>query len=117
MAQCGHETLSPYSLLNHVIGICLHTFFLTPYFAWRATHRSLHVCTHLSYYFVVNAGVIDPRLQKGTNNLARDETYHPWTRKDWKLPDAAHATKMDYKELIEETPLYTLSKLVFRQFM
>ncbi|KAM5539758.1 hypothetical protein V8D89_006571 [Ganoderma adspersum] len=94
--ECGHETLSPYSLLNHVIGICLHTFFLTPYFAWRATHRSHH---------------------KGTNNLARDETYHPWTRKDWKLPDAAHTTKMDYKELIEETPLYTLSKLVFRQFI
>ena len=39
------------------------------------------------------------------------------TRKDLKLPDAAHATKFDYNELIEETPAYTLFKMVIRQFL
>ena len=56
-------------------------------------------------------------LQKGTNHLGRDETYHPFTRTDLKLPDAAHATKIDYKELIEETPAFTLFKMVIRQFL
>ena len=40
------------------------------------------------------------------------------SRSDFKkLPDAAHATKMDYKEIIEETPMYTLFKMVIRQFL
>ncbi|KAI0633978.1 fatty acid desaturase-domain-containing protein [Trametes polyzona] len=94
--ECGHDALSPYTWVNVVLGMALHTWVLTPYFAWRITHRSHH---------------------KGTNNLARDETYHPFTRTDLKLPDAAHATPMDYKELIEETPLYTLFKMVIRQFL
>ena len=55
--------------------------------------------------------------QKGTNSLERDETYHPVTRKDLNLPDADHATQMDYMEIIEETPLYTLFKMVIRQFL
>lgn len=55
--------------------------------------------------------------QKGTNHLGRDETYHPMTRKDFNLPDPAHATKMDYKEILEETPAFTLFKMVIRQFL
>ncbi|KAI0717854.1 fatty acid desaturase-domain-containing protein [Cerioporus squamosus] len=95
--ECGHDALSPYAWVNSVCGMGLHTFVLTPYFAWRLTHRAHH---------------------KGTNHLARDETYHPMSRSDFKkLPDAAYATKMDYKELLEETPLYTLFKMVIRQFL
>ncbi|OJT09189.1 Delta(12) fatty acid desaturase [Trametes pubescens] len=94
--SCGHDALSPHAWVNVVLGMGLHTFVLTPYFAWRITHRSHH---------------------KGANNLARDETYHPFTRTDLKLPDAAVATPMDYKELIEETPLFTLFKMVIRQFL
>lgn len=60
---------------------------------------------------------VDILRQKGANNLARDETYHPFTRTDLKLPDAESATPMDYKELIEETPLFTLFKMVIRQFL
>lgn len=57
-------------------------------------------------------------MQKGTNHLSRDETYHPMTRPDFKgLPDPAHATKMDYKEILEETPGFTLFKMVIRQFL
>ncbi|KAI8972410.1 fatty acid desaturase-domain-containing protein [Trametes punicea] len=94
--ECGHDALSPSSWLNTVLGVGLHTWVLTPYFAWRITHRSHH---------------------KGTNNLARDETYHPITREDLKLPEASRATPIDYKHMIEETPLYTLFKMVIRQFL
>lgn len=59
----------------------------------------------------------DAALQKGTNNLDRDETYHPQTREELNLPPEHVATPMDYKELIEETPLYTLWKMVIRQFL
>ncbi|KAI0640444.1 fatty acid desaturase-domain-containing protein [Trametes meyenii] len=94
--ECGHDALSQYPWVNIILGMGLHTWVLTPYFAWRVTHRSHH---------------------KGANNLARDETYHPFTRADLKLPDANVATPMDYKELIEETPLFTLFKMVIRQFL
>ncbi|CAK5266263.1 unnamed protein product [Mycena citricolor] len=52
--EAGHDALSPHRLVNTVLGLSLHTFVLTPYFAWRATHRAHH---------------------KGTNHLDRDETY------------------------------------------
>ncbi|CDO76127.1 hypothetical protein BN946_scf184876.g20 [Trametes cinnabarina] len=94
--ECGHDALSQYGWVNTVLGMGLHTWVLTPYFAWQVTHRHHH---------------------KGTNNLARDETYHPLTRKDLKLPEATRATPMDYKQMIEETPLYTLFKMVVRQFL
>ncbi|KAL7284512.1 hypothetical protein ACG7TL_001803 [Trametes sanguinea] len=94
--ECGHDALSQYSWVNTVLGMALHTWVLTPYFAWRVTHRTHH---------------------KGTNNLARDETYHPLTRQDLKLPEASRATPIDYKQMIEETPLYTLFKMVVRQFL
>ncbi|KAH9915198.1 fatty acid desaturase-domain-containing protein [Fomitopsis serialis] len=84
----------------------LHTSVLTPYWAWRATHRSHH---------------------KGTNNLHRDETYHPQTREEFNLPPegwlcaegwrAEKARAIDYHEMVEETPLYTLRKMVLRQFL
>jgi hypothetical protein len=55
--------------------------------------------------------------QKSTNNLERDETYIPPTRKDFKLPDGKIAVKMDYTEVLEETPAFTLFKIFFRQFL
>ena len=40
------------------------------------------------------------------------------SRSDFKgLPAADHATKMDYKEILEETPGFTLFKMVIRQFL
>ncbi|KAK7449308.1 hypothetical protein VKT23_013451 [Stygiomarasmius scandens] len=74
----------------------LHTFVLTPFYAWRTTHRSHH---------------------KATNNMERDETYMPPTRKDFKLPDGRVAVRMDYREILEETPAFTLFKLFVRQFL
>ncbi|KAL6306850.1 fatty acid desaturase-domain-containing protein [Sparassis latifolia] len=94
--ECGHGALFPAGWVNTVLGLTLHTTVLTPYFAWRVTHRSHH---------------------KGTNHLARDETYHPPTRTDLRLPSESEARAIDYKTMIEETPAFTLFKMVIRQFL
>ncbi|KAG7451506.1 uncharacterized protein BT62DRAFT_978261 [Guyanagaster necrorhizus] len=93
--QAGHDAISSYRIVNSIVGIVLHTVVLTPYYAWRATHRSHH---------------------KGTNHMDRDETYMPPTRKDFKLLDGKVAVRMDYTEILEETPAFTLFKLFVRQF-
>ncbi|CCM05407.1 uncharacterized protein FIBRA_07624 [Fibroporia radiculosa] len=95
-AQCGHDALFPVPAANAALGLLLHTFILTPYFSWRTTHRHHH---------------------KGTNHLDRDETYHPATRDDLQLPPEHLAKFMDYEELVEETPLFTMYKMVLRQFL
>ncbi|KDQ54117.1 hypothetical protein JAAARDRAFT_182511 [Jaapia argillacea MUCL 33604] len=94
--EAGHDALSPYPIVNALLGLVLHTSVLVPYYAWRITHRTHH---------------------KSTNNLERDETYIPPTRADFKLPDGKIAVKMDYKDVLEETPGFTLFKLVMRQFL
>ncbi|PPQ70653.1 hypothetical protein CVT26_010075 [Gymnopilus dilepis] len=94
--QAGHNALSPYPLINAIIGITVHTLVLTPYYSWRITHSHHH---------------------KSTNNIERDETYIPPTRQDLKLPEGKVAVRMDYMELLEETPAYTLFKLFVRQFL
>ncbi|KAG5337297.1 hypothetical protein C0989_009837 [Termitomyces sp. Mn162] len=93
--EAGHGALSAYSWVNTVVGIVLHTSVLTPYFAWRMTHQTHH---------------------KSTNNIERDETYIPPTRQDFQLPDGKVAVRMDYTEILEETPAFTLFKLFIRQF-
>lgn len=93
--EAGHDALSPKRWVNSLFGLSLHTFVLTPYYSWRATHRSHH---------------------KSTNNLERDETYIPPTRKSLKLPDGRVAVRMDYADILEETPAFTLFKLFIRQF-
>lgn len=93
--EAGHNALSSYKLINDCIGIVLHTFVLTPYYAWQVTHGSHH---------------------KAANNLDRDETFIPPTRKDFKLPDGKVAVRMDYTEVLEETPAFTLFKMFIRQF-
>ncbi|CAK5276991.1 unnamed protein product [Mycena citricolor] len=94
--EAGHDALSPHRLVNTVLGLSLHTFVLTPYFAWRATHRAHH---------------------KGTNHLDRDETYLPPYRGDLGLPPASTARLEDYTDVLDDTPAYTLFKLVVRQFL
>ncbi|THH31370.1 hypothetical protein EUX98_g2804 [Antrodiella citrinella] len=95
--EAGHDALSPSHAVNEVIGVILHTFLLTPYHAWRLTHRTHH---------------------KKTNHMNHDETHLPWRRSDWTgLPPEKEATEHDYKDLVEETPAFTLFRLVIRQFI
>ncbi|KIK51976.1 hypothetical protein GYMLUDRAFT_180686 [Collybiopsis luxurians FD-317 M1] len=93
--QAGHGALSDYGIVNDVLGLVLHSVVLTPYHAWRFTHRAHH---------------------KATQSFERDETFMPFLRSDFKLPDGKVAVRMDYAEILEETPAFTLFRLFVRQF-
>ncbi|KAL4260648.1 Fatty acid desaturase [Pleurotus pulmonarius] len=92
--DAGHGSLFNSPILNNAVGFVLHTTLLIPYFAWRATHHGHH---------------------KATSSIERDESYVPYTRSDYKLPPKEQARKFDYAEVFEETPIYTLSKMLIMQ--
>ncbi|TFK21587.1 delta-12 fatty acid desaturase [Coprinopsis marcescibilis] len=92
--EAGHGSLSPHSWVNNVIGFTLHTFILVPYYAWRSTHHAHH---------------------KATMSVERDENFVPRTRSDYGLPPAQVAHVSDYHEIFEETPIYTLLRMLFMQ--
>ena len=92
--EAGHGSLSNYSWVNHVIGYSLHTFILVPYYAWRSTHHAHH---------------------KATMSVERDENYVPRTRSDYNLPPEKSAHITDYHDIFEETPIYTLVRMLFMQ--
>ncbi|ESK86228.1 delta-12 fatty acid desaturase [Moniliophthora roreri MCA 2997] len=94
--EAGHGTVSPYNFVNHAVGFSLHSFLLTPYFAWRSTHHSHH---------------------KAAMSVERDENYVPRVRSDLGLPPKAVAKVSDYHELFEETPLYTLLRMLIMQLL
>ncbi|KAG7095520.1 hypothetical protein E1B28_006258 [Marasmius oreades] len=94
--EAGHGNVSPHKWVNHLIGFSLHTFVLAPYFAWRASHHAHH---------------------KATTSIERDENYVPRTRKDYGLPSESQATGRDYHEILEETPIYTLGRLLIMQLV
>lgn len=71
-------------------------FILVPYYAWRSTHHAHH---------------------KATNSIERDENYLPRTRSDYQLPSENIALVSDYHEIFEETPIYTLTRMVFMQLL
>ncbi|THU84749.1 delta-12 fatty acid desaturase [Dendrothele bispora CBS 962.96] len=92
--EAGHGNVSSYNWVNHLIGFCLHTFVLAPYFAWKASHHAHH---------------------KAVVSIERDENYVPRTRSDFGLPKASVARSIDYHEILEETPIYTLSRILIMQ--
>lgn len=92
--DAGHGTLFNSSILNNVVGFILHTALLIPYFAWRSTHHAHH---------------------KATSSIERDENYVPYTRSDYKFPPKEQAHKFDYTEVFEETPIFTLGRMLIMQ--
>ncbi|KAH7890990.1 delta-12 fatty acid desaturase [Phlebopus sp. FC_14] len=94
--EAGHNSLSPYGWFNHTVGLCIHTFLLVPYFNWRSTHQTHH---------------------KGTGSIERDGTYIPRTRAYYKLPPRAIAHVSDYHDVFEETPIYTLLRMLAMQLL
>lgn len=94
--EAGHGNLSPHSWVNDAIGFTLHMGVLAPYHAWRSTHRAHH---------------------QAVMNVERDENYVPRTRSHYKLPPASVAQARDYSEMFEETPLYTLLRLLIMQLI
>ncbi|KAF4581364.1 hypothetical protein EYR40_002952 [Pleurotus pulmonarius] len=114
--DAGHGSLFNSPILNNAVGFVLHTTLLIPYFAWRATHHGHHVRPSWSrnreLKLVLN---VLPPTQKATSSIERDESYVPYTRSDYKLPPKEQARKFDYAEVFEETPIYTLSKMLIMQ--
>jgi hypothetical protein len=47
--------------------------------------------------------------------MERDENYVPYTRSECNLPNEETATKADYAEVFEETPLWTLARMFIMQ--
>ncbi|KAF8656529.1 hypothetical protein AX16_002493 [Volvariella volvacea WC 439] len=92
--EAGHGTLFNSKSLNNFVGFALHTFLLIPYFSWRATHHAHH---------------------KATSSVERDENYVPYLRSEYNLPPQEKATKFDYAEVFEETPLWTLGRMFIMQ--
>ncbi|KAG6828272.1 hypothetical protein H0H92_008579 [Tricholoma furcatifolium] len=92
--EAGHGTLSNHQWFNHAVGFSFHTFLLVPYYAWRSTHHAHH---------------------KATMSVERDENYVPRTRSDYNLPPEAVAHVVDYHDIFEETPIYTVAKMLIMQ--
>lgn len=47
--------------------------------------------------------------------MERDENYVPYTRSEYNLPEEKKATKADYAEVFEDTPLYTMIRMFIMQ--
>ena len=50
-------------------------------------------------------------------SIERDENYVPRTRTDYGLPCESSATPSDYHDMFEETPIYTLIRMVLMQLL
>ncbi|KAJ7066579.1 delta-12 fatty acid desaturase [Mycena amicta] len=92
--ESGHMNISPHAWVNHVTGLICHSFLMTPFFGWRASHNAHH---------------------KATMNLEREENWVPHTRKEFNLPDKNTAQPNDYREILEDAPLYTLTRMIVQQ--
>ncbi|KAF7308817.1 Delta-12 fatty acid desaturase [Mycena kentingensis (nom. inval.)] len=94
--KAGHGNLSANNWVNHAIGFSLHSFLLTPFYAWRASHHAHH---------------------KATMSVERDENYVPRTRRDFNLPDESTAQPIDYHDIFEDAPFYTLLRILIMQLL
>jgi hypothetical protein len=47
--------------------------------------------------------------------MERDENYVPYLRSEYNLPDEKKATKADYAEIFEETPIFTFARMLIMQ--
>ena len=50
-------------------------------------------------------------------SMERDENYVPRIRSDYKLPPRGQAQPIDYEEIFEEMPLFTLGRMVLMQLL
>ncbi|KAG6829243.1 hypothetical protein H0H87_012190 [Tephrocybe sp. NHM501043] len=49
--------------------------------------------------------------------MERDEVFVPKTREDFKIPKEIHGEKIDYREMLADTPIYTLCMLIRQQLL
>ncbi|KAK7044874.1 delta-12 fatty acid desaturase, partial [Favolaschia claudopus] len=89
--EAGHGNVSHFALINDGVGYILHTCLLTPYFAWKISHHTHH---------------------RTVGSVERDENYVPPTRSELGI-----TTAQQLHEMFEETPLYTLSRMLLMQLL
>jgi len=88
--ECGHQAFSPSKMVNDCTGWVLHSALLVPYFSWKYTHSKHH---------------------KSTGHIDRDMVFKPRSKGEI-IKNKDHA---DIYELMEETPLYTVGKIMRQQ--
>ncbi|KAH8648132.1 fatty acid desaturase-domain-containing protein [Tricladium varicosporioides] len=89
--ECGHGAFSTSKALNDRIGFALHSTLLTPYFAWRSTHRRHHLYT---------------------SHMDKDNNHVPLRRADY-----LHSFGAQLNQNVQDTPLYVLWRLLLQQFL
>lgn len=96
----GHGAFSTSKRLNNNVGLVLHSFCLVPYYSWKISHARHHAAT---------------------GHMTREEVFVPATRSE-KLGAEGKATPKKVKvdgewldELLEDAPIYRLSKVVLQQ--
>ncbi|KAI0080451.1 hypothetical protein K474DRAFT_256833 [Panus rudis PR-1116 ss-1] len=92
--ELGHHALYDNWWANNVLGFLFDTFILVPFFAWKASHNAHH---------------------KATGSIERDENYVPHQRSHYKLPPDHQIHRMDYMEVFDDTPIFTLGRLIVMQ--
>ncbi|EIW53388.1 fatty acid conjugase [Trametes versicolor FP-101664 SS1] len=94
--EADHDNISPLKWVNHGIGLVCHSLIFTPYFSWRLTHIRHH---------------------KTSGNIDTEEVYVPHLRSAYRLPPPGKATKRDYQEAFEESPIFQLCRLCGMQLL
>ncbi|KAI0634236.1 delta-12 fatty acid desaturase protein [Trametes polyzona] len=94
--EADHDNISPIKWLNHTVGLLCHTLIFLPYFSWRLTHIRHH---------------------KTAGNIDTEEVYVPHTRAAYGLPPPGRATRQDYREAFEESPVFLLVRFLVMQFL
>lgn len=90
--ECGHQSFSPSKTINDTVGWFCHSALLVPYFSWKISHGKHH---------------------KATGNIERDMVFCPPLREDYSSKIGKFVHELD--ELTEDTPIATLSKLIYQQ--
>jgi len=95
--ECGHHAFSASIPLCDAIGFVLHTALGTPYYNWKYTHRHHH---------------------RYNSHMEKDEHWIPDVR-DGTISEQEHHGNheggLSWTEVMEDTPVYQLLKLVIQQ--
>jgi len=92
--ELGHQTLFDNRYVNDILGYFYHAFIMAPFFAWKASHNAHH---------------------KTVASIERDENYVPYERNEYPLPPKEKASTADYLEMLDETPILTVARMLVMQ--